>query len=93
MIDKTQEYPDLGSDLLEKRAEIYDQLRYLANELEKLDHIFGTGLYYMTEREVRDYIKISDERPVPRDIPRTSFGYDKVYLKKDVDEYMMSRKR
>lgn len=93
MIDKTREYPDLGSSLMEKRAEIYDQLRYLTNELEKLDHIYSIGLYYMTEQETRDYIKISDNRDIPKDIPSTRFGYEKVYLKKDVDEYMLSRKR
>lgn len=93
MIDKTKEYPELGSDLMEKRAELYDQLRYITNELEKLDHIFGMGVYYMTEEEARAYMKISEGRKIPTDILSTRFGQQKVFLKKDIDEYMMSRKR
>ena len=93
MIDKTTEYPELGSGLLEKRAEIYDQIRYLTNELEKLDRLFGLGIYYITEEEARAYIKLSEGRSMPKDIPCVRFGYDKVYLKKDIDEFMLSRKR
>ena len=51
------------------------------------------GVYYMTEEEARAYMKISDDRKIPTDILSTRFGLQKVFLKKDIDDYMLSRKR
>ena len=94
--DYTNGYYLTKEDLQEKRVEIYNQIEYLFNMLRQIDIVYQRGDELMSEDEVRQYLKLDkiDERmAVPKDIPKIRIGRSFLYYRKDVKDFLNSRRR
>lgn len=94
--DYTNGFHLTKEDLQEKRNEIYNQINYLLNMLKQIDEVYERGDEVMTEDEVREYLKLDsiDERMcIPKDIPKIRIGVGNVYYRKDVKNFLNSRRR
>lgn len=92
----------LEEDVLERRSELYSQLRYIISELEKIDQSYGAGKYYVDEQEAHKILRIPADVPIPKEIKRVVFRKRdfngvaigiSVYLRQDIDVYMASKKK
>lgn len=92
----------LEEDVLERRSELYSQLRYIISELEKIDQTYGAGKYYVDEQEARKILRIPVDVSIPKEIKRVVFRKRdfngvaigiSVYLRQDIDVYMASKKK
>lgn len=94
--DYTNGYHLTKEDLQEKRNEIYNQIQYLLNMLVQIDTVYERGEEVMTEKEVREYLKldsVSDKMSIPKDIPKIRIGIGYVYYRKDVRKFLEARRR
>ncbi len=94
--DYTNGFHLTKEDLQEKRTEIYNQIQYLLNMLNQIDIVYERGDEIMSEDEVRSYLKLDsvDERmSIPKDIPKIRMGIGYVYYRRDVKNFVESRRR
>lgn len=94
--DYTNGFHLTQEDLKEKRAEIYAQMNYLLNCLKQIDEVHDAGDDVMSEDEVRSYLKLDSIDPrmgIPKDIPKIRMGVGYVYYRKDVKDFLNSRRR
>ncbi len=94
--DYTNGFRMTQENLNEKRAEIYAQIEYLLNMLKQIDYVHEAGADVMSEKEVREYLKLDDVDPrmsIPKDIPKIRMGVGYVYYRKDVKDFLESRRR
>lgn len=95
-VDLTHGYHLIDEDLNSKRKEIYDQINYLTNELKMIDQIYADGDQYLTEQEVSKLLRLDDINggmKIPRDIPKIRLGVGYIYMKKDINEFIESRRK
>mgnify|MGYP003295528748 CR=1 FL=1 len=102
MIDISREAFLLEEDLIDRRRELYDQMRFIVNELEKIDQIYGAGKYYLSESEARKLMRIPDRAEFPKSLPCVTFKHrtehgnfinTRVYERQDIDKFMEERKK
>ncbi len=102
MIDISRESFLLEEDLIERRRELYDQMRFITNELEKIDQIYGAGKYYLSEAEARKIMRLPDRTEMPKALACVTFKHKtehgvfintRVYERQDIDRFMAERKR
>lgn len=102
MIDISREAFLLEEDLVERRRELYDQLRYISNELEKIDQIYGAGKYYLSEDQARKIMRLPEFVEFPSKLPCVTFKHKtrdgfyvptRVYERRDIDLFMAERKK
>lgn len=94
--DYTNGFHLTQEDLMEKRAEIYAQIEYLLNMLKQIDLVEDAGAEVMSADEVKEYLKLDKIDPrmeIPKDIPKIRMGVGYVYYRKDVKEFLNSRRR
>lgn len=94
--DYTNGFHLTQEDLKEKRAEIYAQIGYLLNCLSQIDEVHDGGDDVMSADEVRSYLKldsIDSRMDIPKDIPRIRLGVGYVYYRKDIKDFLQSRRR
>lgn len=102
MIDISRECFLLEEDLIERRKELYDQMRFITNELEKIDQIYGAGKFYLSEDEARKLMRIPAEVEFPAKLPCVTFRHRtkqglfvnrRVFERQDIDKFMAERKK
>mgnify|MGYP002859256725 CR=1 FL=1 len=94
--DYTNGYHLFNEDLQEKREEIYNQIQYLTNMLKQIDEVYERGQEVMSVDEVRDYLKldkISSTMDIPKQIPKIRLGMGYVYYKKDIVNFLNSKRK
>lgn len=95
--DYTNGYHLLDEDLITKRKQILDNIRFLVTQLEKIDVVYKQGHEYMSVEEVRDYMRldaIDKDMRIPPQIPYIKIGgIGKVYERKDIDAWMKSKRK
>ena len=95
--DYTNGFHLTQEDLMEKRKEIYAQIEYLLNMLKQIDLVADAGADVMSEKEVREYLKLDSindgKMDIPKDIPKIRMGMGYVYYRKDVKHFLDSRRR
>lgn len=94
--DYTNGFHLTQEDLMEKRAEIYAQITYLTNCLRQIDEVHDAGDDVMSLAEVREYLKldsIDNRMDIPKDIPKIRLGIGYVYYRRDVKNFLQSRRR
>lgn len=94
--DYTNGFHITQEDKLEKRAEIYAQIEYLLNMLKQIDLVEDAGADVMSEKELREYLRLDDyepKAPIPAAIPKIRCGNVFVYYRRDVKLYLEARRR
>lgn len=94
--DYTNGFHLTQENLKEKREEIYAQINYLLNCLRQIDEVHDCGDDVMSVDEVRCYLKldsIDNRMDIPKDIPKIRLGIGYVYYRKDVKDFLQSRRR
>ena len=102
MIDISKEVFLLEEDLMERRRELYEQQRFIINELEKIDQIYGNGKYYISESEARKIMRLPENCEFPSKLQRVTFRHKtqdgvfintSVFERHDIDVFMAERKK
>ena len=102
MIDISKEVFLLEEDLIERRRELYEQMRFIVNELEKIDQIYGNGRYYIDQEEARKIMRLPQNCDFPSKLQRVTFRHrtrdgvivnTSVFERHDIDVFMAERKK